>query len=144
MVLLLKGDRGRKPRSKREVSLLGSRGYNKSVVDGRTRLCQFDVVINHTMRQGFLLSCVSEIGCLPNTNNIFLLKVGLSVSILDMAWMFSPPFTTHTASLNKSGLIVLPFPTVFTLLCPQRLQGPAPCFPPLDFAEYFLAIILLW
>lgn len=84
-----------------------------------SRLCQFDVVINHTMRQGFLLSYFSEIGCLPNTNNNFLLKVGLSVSTLDMAWMFSPPFTTHTASLNKSWLIVLPFPNFHSFLPPK-------------------------
>lgn len=45
-------------------------------------MCQFDVVINHTMRQDFLLSYFSETRCLPNTNNTFLLKVGLSVSTL--------------------------------------------------------------
>lgn len=79
------------------------------------RLCQFDVVINHATRQGFLLSYFSEMGCLPNTN-IFLVKFGLSVSTLDMAWVFSPPSTTHIASLDKSWLTVLPFPTVHSSL----------------------------
>lgn len=91
------------------------------------------------MRRCFLPCCFSGIASLPNINNTFLFKVGLGISILDMAWMFALPFTTQTASYNKSWLAVLPSPSL-TLLCPQTLSGLAL----LASAEYFAAVVLLW
>lgn len=79
-------------------------------MDELKRLHQPDLVNNNTMRQCFLSCCFSEIACLPNIKNTFLFKVGLGISILDMAWMFS----LHNTDCQSQQILACSsaFPTV--------------------------------
>lgn len=134
-----------KPGSRSEVLLLGSGWHNKSVVDGGTEADCDSVTQSPTTPRdtAFSFAASQRSHACQITKSIFLFKAGLDISILYMAWMFSPLFATQAASYYKSWLTSLLFPWL-ALLCPQMLQGLAPCFPLLDFTECFLAIILLW